>query len=48
MISHGAKNSQTSSNKYNKYILNIDISPDCIYFATGGLDRHFHLWDTRM
>ncbi|XP_042518802.1 U3 snoRNP-associated protein-like EMB2271 [Macadamia integrifolia] len=47
MSSHGAKDPQNSSIKWSKHILALDVSSDGRYLATGGLDRHVHLWDTR-
>ncbi|MCL7046761.1 hypothetical protein MKW94_018772 [Papaver nudicaule] len=44
---HGAKNPQNSAKKGSKHVLSIAVSSDGRYLATGGLDRHVHLWDTR-
>ncbi|KAI3933805.1 hypothetical protein MKW92_038047 [Papaver armeniacum] len=45
--SHGAKNPQNPAKKASKHVLSIAVSSDGRYLATGGLDRHVHLWDTR-
>ncbi|KAK9155195.1 hypothetical protein Sjap_002675 [Stephania japonica] len=47
MISHGAKNPQNPLKTWSKHVLALDVSFDGRYLATGGLDRHVHLWDTR-
>ncbi|MCL7038458.1 hypothetical protein MKW94_029182, partial [Papaver nudicaule] len=47
LSSHGAKNPQNSAKKGSKHVLSIAVSSDGRYLATGGLDRHVHLWDTR-
>ncbi|OVA06566.1 WD40 repeat [Macleaya cordata] len=47
MSSHGAKNPQNPAKKWSKHVLSIAVSSDGRYLATGGLDRHVHLWDTR-
>ncbi|KAF9588961.1 hypothetical protein IFM89_017640 [Coptis chinensis] len=47
LSSHGAKNPQNPSTKWSKHILALAASSDGRYLATGGLDRHVHLWDTR-
>lgn len=33
--------------KHSKQVLALAVSSDGRYLATGGLDRHIHLWDTR-
>lgn len=45
--SHGVKDPQGRSAKHSKHVLALAISSDGRYLATGGLDRHVHLWDTR-
>uniref|UniRef100_A0A803N8M1 Uncharacterized protein n=1 Tax=Chenopodium quinoa TaxID=63459 RepID=A0A803N8M1_CHEQI len=51
--SHGVKDPQGQSNKkgkvmkHSKDILALAVSSDGRYLATGGFDRHVHLWDTR-
>ncbi|KAF7842475.1 U3 snoRNP-associated protein-like EMB2271 [Senna tora] len=45
--SHGAKDPQGRAQKHSKHILALAVSSDGRYLATGGLDRHVHLWDTR-
>ncbi|ERN07696.1 U3 snoRNP-associated protein-like YAOH [Amborella trichopoda] len=47
LISHGAKNPQNPSIKWSKHVLALSVSSDGRYLASGGLDRHIHLWDTR-
>lgn len=47
LISHHAKASQNSSTKRSKHVLALAVSSDGRYLASGGLDRHVHLWDTR-
>lgn len=46
LVSHGAK-IPTSSVKWSIHVLALAVSSDGRYLATGGLDRHVHLWDTR-
>lgn len=46
--SHGAKDPQGRATKQSKHILALAVSSDGRYLASGGLDRHIHLWDTRI
>ncbi|KAL8249937.1 hypothetical protein R6Q59_006805 [Mikania micrantha] len=45
--SHGAKDPQGRAKKRSKHVLALAISSDGRYLASGGFDRHIHLWDTR-
>ncbi|XAR59362.1 hypothetical protein NMG60_11015178 [Bertholletia excelsa] len=45
--SHGVKDPQGRASKHSKHVLALAISSDGRYLASGGLDRHVHLWDTR-
>jgi ribosomal RNA-processing protein 9 len=45
--SHGVKDRQGVATKHSKHVLALAVSSDGRYLATGGLDRHVHLWDTR-
>ncbi|XP_057493153.1 U3 snoRNP-associated protein-like EMB2271 [Actinidia eriantha] len=45
--SHGAKDPKSKATKHSKHVLSLAVSSDGRYLATGGLDRHVHLWDTR-
>lgn len=45
--SHGLKDPQGRAKKQSKQVLALAISSDGRYLASGGLDRHIHLWDTR-
>ncbi|XP_072958442.1 U3 snoRNP-associated protein-like YAOH [Typha angustifolia] len=47
LLSHYAKAPQNPSTKRSKHILALAVSSDGRYLASGGLDRHVHLWDTR-
>ncbi|GLT90710.1 hypothetical protein SLE2022_086300 [Rubroshorea leprosula] len=43
----GVKDPQGRATKHSKQVLALAVSSDGRYLATGGLDRHVHLWDTR-
>nr|AMP82913.1 U3 snoRNP-associated protein-like YAOH [Catalpa bungei] len=45
--SHGVKDPQGRATKHSKHILALAVSSDGRYLASGGLDRHVHLWDVR-
>ncbi|GAB2275246.1 hypothetical protein Dimus_010006 [Dionaea muscipula] len=45
--SHGAKDPQGQAIKHSKHVLALAVTTDGRYLATGGLDRHVHLWDVR-
>jgi WD40 repeat protein len=45
LLSHHAK--APSSKKRSQHILALAVSSDGRYLATGGMDRHIHLWDVR-
>ncbi|KAM1765611.1 hypothetical protein ACFX11_004719 [Malus domestica] len=45
--SHGVKDPQGRAKKHSKHVLALAVSSDGRYLASGGLDRHVHLWDTR-
>ncbi|KAJ0818260.1 putative transcription factor WD40-like family [Helianthus annuus] len=45
--SHGAKDPQGRVKKRSKHVLALAVSSDGRYLASGGFDRHIHLWDTR-
>ncbi|XP_020203886.1 U3 snoRNP-associated protein-like EMB2271 [Cajanus cajan] len=45
--SHGLKDPQGSATRQSKNVLALAASSDARYLATGGLDRHVHIWDTR-
>ncbi|ONK77019.1 uncharacterized protein A4U43_C02F2270 [Asparagus officinalis] len=47
LMSHHAKAPQKPSAKRSKHVLALAVSSDGRYLASGGLDRHVHLWDTR-
>lgn len=47
LVSHYAKALQKPSAKRSKQILTLAASSDGRYLASGGMDRHVHLWDTR-
>ncbi|KAK6944210.1 WD40 repeat [Dillenia turbinata] len=45
--SQGLREPQKKAIKHSKQVLALDVSSDGRYLATGGLDRHVHLWDIR-
>ncbi|KAH6776716.1 Transducin/WD40 repeat-like superfamily protein [Perilla frutescens var. hirtella] len=45
--SHGLKDPQGRATKQSKQVLALAVSSDGRYLASGGLDRHVHLWDIR-
>jgi ribosomal RNA-processing protein 9 len=45
--SHGSKNPEGRATKHSRNVLALSVSTDGRYLASGGLDRHVHLWDTR-
>lgn len=45
--SHGMKDVQGRAKKHSKQVLALAVSSDGRYLASGGLDRHVHLWDIR-
>ncbi|MQM04474.1 hypothetical protein Taro_037272 [Colocasia esculenta] len=47
LVSHSARAPQNRSSKRSKHVLALAVSSDGRYLATGGMDRHVHLWDTR-
>ncbi|CAN6477433.1 unnamed protein product [Victoria cruziana] len=47
LSSHGARKPENPSVKWSNHILALAVSSDGRYLATGGLDRHVHLWDVR-
>ncbi|GMI78593.1 YAOZHE [Hibiscus trionum] len=44
---HGAKDPRGRFKKHSKSVLALAVSSDGRYLASGGLDRHVHLWDVR-
>lgn len=47
LVSHYAKAREKPSEKRSKHLLALAVSSDGRYLASGGLDRHVHLWDVR-
>ncbi|KAJ7954400.1 U3 snoRNP-associated protein-like [Quillaja saponaria] len=45
--SHGVKDPHGRATKHSKNVLTLAVSSDGRYLASGGLDRHVHLWDIR-
>ncbi|KAL6547812.1 hypothetical protein OROHE_009517 [Orobanche hederae] len=45
--SHGVKYVQGRAKKHSKQVLALAVSSDGRYLASGGLDRHVHLWHIR-
>ncbi|XP_074269520.1 U3 snoRNP-associated protein-like EMB2271 [Silene latifolia] len=45
--SHGLRDPHGLGKKHSKQVLALAASSDGRYLATGGVDRHIHLWDTR-
>ena len=45
--SHGVKDPQGQAARHSKVTLSLAVSSDGRYLASGGLDRHVHIWDTR-
>ncbi|GAB2262583.1 hypothetical protein Droror1_Dr00003580 [Drosera rotundifolia] len=45
--SHGVKDPQGQVTNHSKQVLALAVTSDGRYLATGGLDRHVHLWDVR-
>jgi WD40 repeat protein len=45
LVSHHAKTPLSA--KRSKHVLALAVSSDGRYLASGGLDRHIHLWDVR-
>jgi len=45
--SHGAKDPQGRATKHSKHVSALAVSSDGRYLASGGFDRHIHLWDIR-
>ncbi|KAG6690861.1 hypothetical protein I3842_10G033100 [Carya illinoinensis] len=47
MVNHGAKDPKGSALRHSRHVLALAVSSDGRYLASGGLDRHIHLWDAR-
>lgn len=47
LMSHGMQQPHGKTKSHSKQVLALAVSSDDRYLATGGLDRHVHLWDTR-
>ncbi|CAH9078745.1 unnamed protein product [Cuscuta epithymum] len=45
--SHGLKEPQGRASNHSKHVLALAVSTDGRYMASGGMDRHVHLWDVR-
>ncbi|KAL3632365.1 hypothetical protein CASFOL_025349 [Castilleja foliolosa] len=45
--SRGVRDPQGRATKHSKHVLALAVSSDGRYLASGGLDRHIHLWDVR-
>ncbi|KAL5577372.1 hypothetical protein UlMin_019071 [Ulmus minor] len=45
--SHGAREPQGRAAKHSRNVLALAVSSDGRYLASGGSDRHVHVWDTR-
>ncbi|XP_022721303.1 U3 snoRNP-associated protein-like YAO isoform X2 [Durio zibethinus] len=45
--SHGAKDPRGRLKKHSKSVFALAVSSDGRYLASGGMDRHVHLWDNR-
>lgn len=45
--SHGARDPEGRVTKHSRVVLALAVSSDGRYLASGGFDRHVHLWDTR-
>lgn len=46
LMAHGAKEPSGPAARHSRHVLALDVSSDGRYLASGGLDRHIHLWDT--
>lgn len=45
--SHGMKVREPRNKKHSRATLALAVSSDGRYLATGGVDRHIHIWDVR-